>query len=224
MRINIHISLLWTTRSVREDERISSLFHEIVAWVVYLHICRVIGISLSAQCRSASISWSFSPFSTWINWKIRCYRILHAYYRLDTLDFVEICGVLPHSIVNNFGFGIDDKKMCIYGHFNSHRRVHIAFSLPISMYFACHNCEIWQNIPNNHVLFCHRQALYCPFSIRETALTAIFLFSIKCCRIVHAGFTMNSPLFSVFRDEILETCDKTCSSPLIHREMIHAAR
>lgn len=70
-----------------------------------------------------------------------------------------------------------------------------------------------------HTLFCHLQALYCHFDSWE--------FVNGHFPIVFARFTAwisHNFFFGFFyweRDEIPETCDKTCSSSLIYHEMIH---
>lgn len=74
----------------------------------------------------------------------------------------------------------------------------------------------------NHTLFCHRQALYCRFDSWDF-VNGHFTVHIECSFGAHSSSSEPKKIAWIphFWDEIPETCDKTCSSSLIYREMIH---
>lgn len=128
-RINVfYISLMNTRNAWR---RISSLFMKcvVVVMLIYLHIF-VGWLVLVYRCccvqnsPPAFVSWSLGPMHVNKLENFASIRYCMAYYRLGTLDFVEICGILRKSlfsahfcfaiIANGFGKTRWHKKNCAH--------------------------------------------------------------------------------------------------------------
>lgn len=112
--------------------------------------------------------------------------------------------------------------------------VHIAFfslSLPFSMYFTSTIIVKYDKICPNKLRIvlssiCCLLPVFdsCDCETMDSSLcvNSHFPFSIKCSRFIYDNILHALCARRLFyRDEIPETCDKTCSSSLIYREMMH---
>lgn len=164
-----------------------------VEWLVlvYRYIARLRSmILLRAHC-------------TWINWKICCYQILHAYYRLGTLDFVEICDILRIEALFTAHFAIiskwlwkrwQRKNIRPFQQSSTYILPFFSLSFPFSMYFTSTIIVKYDKIcPNKPRIvlssMCCLLPVFdsCDCETMDSSLcvNSHFPFSIKCSRFIY---------------------------------------